>query len=83
MQLQVYTRKLEEKVDWLSQLLRQEEEHSNDFMQSIYYYFDSMFKIDQSICPYTDYLPRKLATAIQAGKKIPLSQQTNKTLLSL
>ncbi len=34
MQLQVYTRKLEEKVDWLSQLLRQEKEHSNDFMQS-------------------------------------------------
>lgn len=33
-QLQVYTRKLEEKVDWLSQLLRQEKEHSNDFMQS-------------------------------------------------
>ena len=42
MQLQVYTRKLEEKVDWLSQLLQQEKEHSNDFMQSTYYYFDSM-----------------------------------------
>ena len=33
-QLQLYTRKLEEKVDWLSELLHQEEEHSNDFIES-------------------------------------------------
>lgn len=34
MQLQLYTRKLEEKVDWLSELLHQEKEHSNDFIES-------------------------------------------------
>lgn len=34
MQLQAYTHKLEEKVDRLSEILKEEKEHINDFIKS-------------------------------------------------
>ena len=84
----MYTLKLEEKVDWLSELLRQEKEHSNDFIQSMNIrnaFTGSVDVIYMTLYIYTstDYLPRKLAADIQTGRKISFSQESNKTILSL